>query len=214
MSHNQSHQNEVLPEGAHRISWGAVFAGLIAVIAFLWLLFLLGSAIGMSVLDATDTAALGEGLGWGAVVWMLLSCLIAYFLGGAMAGRLSGAKSTRGGMLHGVTVWSTAAVLSLLLGAWGIGGTASMVSHATGGVAKAGSRIAVDTRSTMESASQISEWFADSALADEVAAALKTGAADVLARSAEDPEPEEIRPSKRTKSTRSSSGYRASLTSV
>src|SRR5688572_18819005 len=48
------------------ISWGAVFAGLFFVITASWLLFLLGSAIGVGIADASDLEAMGKGFGVGA----------------------------------------------------------------------------------------------------------------------------------------------------
>src|SRR3569832_569620 len=48
------------------ISWGAIIAGLFFVITASWLLFLLGSAIGVSIADASDMEAIGKGFGLGA----------------------------------------------------------------------------------------------------------------------------------------------------
>ena len=170
----------LVPEGLHRISWGAVVAGLISAMALLWLMTLLGSAIGISILDVTDAGALGEGLGWGAIIWLVVSFLIAYYIGGAMAGRLSSDPTDRGGMLHGVTVWSTATVLSLILGAWGIGGTASVTTHVAGDMAKASTQVVTGTGQGLETAGQLAMEFADSELADEMAAAIKSGVAELL----------------------------------
>ena len=193
MNTNETASYDVVPEGLHRISWGAVIAGLVGALALLWLLTLLGSAIGVSVLDATDAAAFGEGLGWGAIIWLLLSFLIAYFIGGAMAARLSSDPTPRGGMLHGVTVWSTATILSLGLGAWGIGGTASVSTHAAGDVAKASAEVVTRSGQGLETAGQLAMQFADSELADEMQAAIKTGVAELLASGAEQTGQQETR---------------------
>ena len=104
------------------ISWGAVLAGLAFVVAATWLLFMLGSAIGLSVADATDTEAMGRGLGIGAIVWMLVTAFLAYFLGSLLTARLAGKSERAVGMLHGVTLWSVGTLLMLVLGAWGIRG--------------------------------------------------------------------------------------------
>ena len=184
MNTNQR-EYDVVPEGLHRISWGAVFAGLLGALALLWLLLLLGSALGVSILDATDARALGGGLGWGAVIWLILSFLIAYFVGGAMAARLSSEPTSVGGLLHGATVWSAATVLSLVLGAWGIGGTASLATHTTGDVAKASTKMVIDSGRGLETASQLVNEFTDSKLADEMAAAIKSLVAETLSDTAE-----------------------------
>lgn len=193
MNANQREIYGAVSEGMLRISWGAVFAGLVGTLALLWLLLLLGSALGVSILDATDAAALGSGLGWGAVIWLTLSFLIAYAIGGAMAGRLSTDPTNTGGMLHGVTVWSTATVLSLVLSAWGIGGTASLATYAAGDVTKASTNVVMNGDQGMETTRQLVSIFADSELADELAAELKSLVAELLSQSAEGVGQEETR---------------------
>lgn len=193
MNANQREIYGAVSEGMLRISWGAVFAGLVGTLALLWLLLLLGSALGVSILDATDAAALGSGLGWGAVIWLTLSFLIAYAIGGAMAGRLSTDPTNTGGMLHGVTVWSTATVLSLVLSTWGIGGTASLATYAAGDVTKASTNVVMNGDQGMETTRQLVSIFADSELADELAAELKSLVAELLSQSAEGVGQEETR---------------------
>lgn len=102
------------------ISWGAVFAGLFFVITASWLLFLLGSAIGVGVADATDMEAMGQGFGIGAAIWLIVTTVIVYFLGGWLAARLDGNPDKGNGLLHGLVVWSAVGVLILLLGSWGV----------------------------------------------------------------------------------------------
>ncbi|ADJ27080.1 hypothetical protein [Nitrosococcus watsonii] len=104
------------------ISWGAVFAGLFFVIATAWLLFLLGSAIGVGIADATDLDAMGEGLGIGATIWIIVSMIVAFFLGALLTARLAGKPDKTIGILHGITVWSVSIALMLVLGAWGVSG--------------------------------------------------------------------------------------------
>ncbi|MEX2496870.1 MAG: hypothetical protein WD448_12320, partial [Woeseia sp.] len=72
------------------ISWGAVIAGLAFVLAATWLLFLLGSAIGVSVADASDLDAMGKGFGIGVGIWILLTSLLTFFLGSLLTARLAG----------------------------------------------------------------------------------------------------------------------------
>ncbi|NKI35273.1 hypothetical protein HFP89_08850 [Wenzhouxiangella sp. XN79A] len=193
MNANQREIYGIVPEGMHRISWGAIFAGLIGAQALLWLLLLLGSALGASILDATDAGALGAGLGWGTIIWLILSFLVAYFIGGVMAGRLSSDPSPAGGMLHGVTVWSTATVLTLVFGALGIGATASLATHTAGDLTTSSARVVVESRQGIETTRELASEFADSELADEMAAAIKSFTAEVLAGTAEGIGQEETR---------------------
>ncbi|HEX7076072.1 MAG TPA: hypothetical protein VF226_18695 [Hyphomicrobiaceae bacterium] len=123
------------------ISWGAVLAGLAFVVAATWLLFMLGSAIGLSVADATDTEAMGKGLGIGATVWMLVTAFLAYFLGSLLTARLAGKSERAIGMLHGVTLWSVGTALMLVLGAWGIRGLIQTGTSVVSTAASAGASI-------------------------------------------------------------------------
>ncbi len=121
----------VIPEG-HRISWGAVFAGVTLFMALSWLLLLLGAALGAGIADATDLAAMGDGLSTGSVIWLLLTSLIATFAGAMMAAKLAGTADDRIGALHGVTVWSVGTLLIIVLGASGTGGAINAVSGVLG----------------------------------------------------------------------------------
>lgn len=117
--------------------WSAVFAGLVLVIAAYSLLLLLGSALGLSIVDATDAAAVGEGFGIGAGLWMLLSSVVAFFFGGLLAARLDGNPEHGIGALHGITLWSAATVLLAYLATAGILGTAQMAGSAVQSAASA-----------------------------------------------------------------------------
>ncbi|MCI0365619.1 MAG: TIGR04086 family membrane protein [Phycisphaerales bacterium] len=99
-----------------RASWGAIIAGLVCAMAIQTLLYLLGAAIGLSVISPAraNTNTL-QGLGVGAGIWMILSAIIGLFVGGWVAGRLAGIPRGLDATLHGVAVWATGLVLSALL---------------------------------------------------------------------------------------------------
>jgi hypothetical protein len=123
------------------ISWGAVLAGLAFVVAATWLLFLLGSAIGLSIADASDAEAVGKGLGIGATIWMLVTAFLAYFLGSLLTARLSGKAERAIGMLHGLTLWSVGTTIMLVLGAWGIRGLIQTGTDAVSTAVSAGASV-------------------------------------------------------------------------
>jgi len=81
---------------------------------------LLGLALGVSIADATEGGAIGEGLGIGALIWMLISSLIAYFLGSLRAARLAGKTDRTVGMLHGLTLWGVATTLLVVFSSMGV----------------------------------------------------------------------------------------------
>ncbi|MDO6569041.1 hypothetical protein Q4561_18355 [Alteromonas sp. 1_MG-2023] len=129
-----------LPVG-HRISWGAIIAGITLMIALSWLMLLLGSAIGVGIADATDLSAMGNGLGIGSIIWILVTTIFSTFAGGVLAAKMAGTVDDRVGALHGLTVWSVGTVLIIMLSISGISSTMGSVGNALGTANKASSSI-------------------------------------------------------------------------
>lgn len=169
-----------------QISWGAIFAGMALAIATTWLMFLLGAAIGVSVADASDMEAVGEGFGIGSAIWMILSGLLAFFVGSLLAARLSGNADETAGMLHGVTLWSVATVLMMFLAYQGVAGlvqttanvATSAVDTAVNAALTAGNA-AVNTGQAINSAAQN---VSGTPLAASISAKVKREAADQIAK--------------------------------
>jgi len=122
---------------AKRVSWPAVFAGLVIGLAIQLLLSLLGVAIGASTIDPLRGDTPGKGIAIGAGIWFLISGLIATYVGACVAAYLSGSPRKSDRMLHAILSWGmaslvTAFLLSSSLGAL-VGGTMRVVSNAAGG---------------------------------------------------------------------------------
>lgn len=114
-----------------RISWAAVIAGLIIAIFIQLALTLLGLAIGLGTIDATNHDTPGTGLAIGSGIWYVVSLLIALFIGGWVAGRLAKDKHTSESVIHGLLVCGLLFILTFyfLTSAVGniIGGAGSIV---------------------------------------------------------------------------------------
>lgn len=106
--------------GPPAISWGAIAAGFVVLMSVAWLMNLLGIALGVSIADATDSWNIEGGLGIGATIWMVLTWFVAFFVGALVAARLAGRIDNFSGVLHGLTLWGVATILSLLLGWMGL----------------------------------------------------------------------------------------------
>ena len=101
------------------LDWGAVWGGLLTTIGLFVLLSVLATAIGITAAD--DTALSGEEASRiGGVVSAVLA-LLAFFVGGYVAGRMSDATDHESGALNGFLVWALALVLILILAAFGAG---------------------------------------------------------------------------------------------
>jgi hypothetical protein len=100
------------------IRWGAVLAGVAVGVSVQLALTLLGIATGLSTTDITQ----GETVGMGPLLWAGFSMLIAAFVGGYVAARMSGLKRKADGILHGAVAWAVTTILFAAL-ATSIGGT-------------------------------------------------------------------------------------------
>ena len=126
----------------NNVSWGGVLAGVVAGLVTQLILNMIGIGIGASTLNPMtgDNPSAG-GFSVGAGIWWALSGIIAAFVGGYIASRLSGRPKSSTGGWHGLTSWAltTLVVFYLLSTAVGslVGGAFNTVSGAIGGVSHA-----------------------------------------------------------------------------
>ncbi len=120
-------------EKIKRISWGAIFAGVLVAIVTQLALTLLGIGIGLSTVDATEEANPVRGLGTGSAIWYMVSSLIALFAGGWVAGRTARAPRTTDSVIHGLVMWSLVTVFSFYLLTTTIGSIVGGVGRFVGG---------------------------------------------------------------------------------
>jgi hypothetical protein len=125
----------------NQVSLGAVLAGVAAALVFQVLLNMLGIGIGASTLhpgagDSPSPTSFSIGAG----VWWAASGIVAAFIGGYIASRLSGKPKASTGGWHGLTSWAvtTLIVFYLLSSAVGslVGGAYNTVSSALGGLGR------------------------------------------------------------------------------
>lgn len=123
------------PTAIKRISWGAIFAGLIIVLVVQLSLSLFGIGIGASTIDPLhgETPA-ASSFAIGAVIWWIVASMIAFASGGWVAGRLAGMPQQTDGLLHGLITWGAATLVTVyfLTSAAGsiLGGTFGVIGQA------------------------------------------------------------------------------------
>lgn len=115
-----------------KVSWGGIWAGVLAVMGTLLFLSTLGLAIGISAVDPGQTDA--DSFGVGAVVWSGVSLLIALFVGGMAATRLGMIFDRAAGAFEGALVWVLSFLILLWLASSGVRLVASGISSAFGGI--------------------------------------------------------------------------------
>ncbi len=112
-------------------SWGAILAGLVVAFAVYLTLNLLGAGVGITTFGGEETS--GKAVGIGSGIWWFLVGVISLYLGGWVAGTLSGAPLRVYRILHGAAVWGLMYLISVYLLTTAlaglVGGTASMLGQ-------------------------------------------------------------------------------------
>jgi hypothetical protein len=97
------------------------------------LLSLLGMGIGIGTIDPMEEARPLQGLGTGALIWWVISNLIAVFAGAYTAVKLTNVTYRFSGILHGILSWSLYTLISFFLMTTAIGGVISGVGSIVAG---------------------------------------------------------------------------------
>jgi hypothetical protein len=131
----------MLSGGAHthrRISWAAIFGGVILVVTIQLLLGLLGAGIGLGTVNTNNGTTPDAGsLGMGAGVWWIVSSIIALGFGGYVSAWLAGIEIKWDGILHGLITWGIATLLTIYLLTSAVGSVIGGGFSAVGGAASA-----------------------------------------------------------------------------
>ncbi|MFM0324367.1 YrzE family protein [Caballeronia glebae] len=112
-------------DGLPRLSWASIIAGVIISMIVYLIMTVLGTAIGTSLLSPMSKPDPLHGFGFGSGVWVIVTTVLAVFVGSYYAGRCAPVL----GWLHGLLSW---AVMTLLV-------VYGMTSLITGAVSTAGS---------------------------------------------------------------------------
>ncbi|RWI11875.1 PhnA-like protein [Mesorhizobium sp.] len=125
----------------NKVSWGAIFAGVVVALVVQVLLTMLGAGIGIATLDAgTGENTEASTFSIAAGIWYILSGIVAAFVGGYIAARMSGKTLPTTGAFHGLTTWAltTLLVLYFLTSTVGaiVGGAFSGIASAVGGLSE------------------------------------------------------------------------------
>lgn len=131
----------VAGDGAHthrRISWSAIFGGVVVVASIQLLLSLLGGGIGLGTIGTNaGTTPDASSLGMGAGIWWVVSSCIALFIGGYVTAWLAGIEIRFDGVLHGIVTWGLATLLTVWLLTSAVGGIIGGGFSALGSVVSA-----------------------------------------------------------------------------
>jgi hypothetical protein len=171
--HERRHNwNPTATMGGHvmRVSWGGIWGGVLVAFGLLMLLTALGVAVGITAVDPSETSAGAIGTGTG--IWGALSLLVALFVGGMAATRISAITDRTTSFFEGALVWVVSMLLVVYFASSGVGMLASGAFSMIGGATQALGAVAqqsganVDTSGTVE---QIAARLRDPQTAQQIA---------------------------------------------
>jgi hypothetical protein len=121
-----------------RLSWGSIFAGVIIAIAVQLVLGILGTGIGLTMVDPVEGTTPGAaGFGIGAGIYWLITTIVALGAGGYAAARVAGVHARFDALVHGLVVWGVTLILTLYLLTSAVGGIIGGAFRTVGAVAGA-----------------------------------------------------------------------------
>jgi len=130
-----------IPEASNlardRVRWGPILAGFVTALTSLVLLGMLGVALGMTSVNAYFDAARGAPppeVGRNSAIWAGLSSIIAFLIGGFVAGRTAAVFDRGWGTLNGMLVFLFAVPVMLWLAGQGLGAIMGTVGSFTAGL--------------------------------------------------------------------------------
>lgn len=126
-----THTGEIL-QPRRGVSWRAILAGTLTVVATVFLLNLIGLAVGFGSINPGEEANPLSGVGTGALIWWIVTHLIALFLGGWVAGLSGRSMSTNGGVIQGFLTWCLYSIISIWLVTSAVGSIISGVGSVVG----------------------------------------------------------------------------------
>ena len=126
----------------NRVSWGAIFAGVVAALVVQLLLNILGIGLGASSVDAANVGdnPSASGAGLTTAIWIVVSGIIASLVGGITAGRLAGTPDGNTARWHGFLSWCVATLCIFYLLTTAVGGLIGGAASALGGTVGAAGR--------------------------------------------------------------------------
>jgi len=108
----------------NQVTWGAVLAGIVAILVLQLILNMIGVGVGASTLNpaaGSDNPSVTT-FSAAAAIWWVISGIIASFVGGYAAGRLAGVPKESTAGWHGLTAWAAATLIVFYLVTSAVGG--------------------------------------------------------------------------------------------
>ena len=128
--------SQVMTLPTDRVRWGPIWAGLLSAFFALLVLSLLGLALGASTVNAGQAVqgAGAQNAGSYSAIWAGISAILAFLIGGYVAGRTAAVHERGWAALNGALVFLLALPLLLWLASQGLGALIGNANHIAGGL--------------------------------------------------------------------------------
>jgi hypothetical protein len=103
------------------VYWTPVFVGALAAVVAAVLFGLIGTAIGAHKAGVEGRITTWSGVGFGSLVFAVISSFFAFVIGAWITGRVAGIRRSEPAILHGAITWLVAVFLLFALAAMGSG---------------------------------------------------------------------------------------------
>jgi hypothetical protein len=94
-----------------RVSWGAILGGAMTTVAVFFLLSVLGTAIGATILYKQGDTDISTG----AAIWAIITLILALFAGGCVVSQCTAGETKDEAVMYGVILWGTIFTMLLAL---------------------------------------------------------------------------------------------------
>jgi hypothetical protein len=101
-----------------RLHWGSIFAGALMTLGFGLIFILFGNAIGLNLANTYSTTVSG-GLKAATWIYLLITLVLANFIGGYFSGKSSLVNVEGTGPIHGLAAWALANLFFFSIGTLG-----------------------------------------------------------------------------------------------
>lgn len=143
---------ELHDTGVSRVSWAAIFGGTLIMLVTLMLLSLLGVGIGFGAINPMEESQPMQGIGTGALIWWIVSNVLAVLAGAYTAAKLTNVYYKLSGIFHGILAWGLYTLISFILMTTTVGG---IISGVGGAVSKSLSAVGMEVSDISSLADQV-----------------------------------------------------------
>lgn len=163
-----------------RVRWGPILAGLVTALTTLVVLTVLGVGLGLSAFDPDETGV--TTLGTAAGIWGALTGLLAFLIGGFVAGSTAGVRIPGSGALNGFIMGAAAIALTIWLVGSGLGNVLGAAASNLGELSAVNVNVSGPDADTAFASAQEGAWWTLIGLAVALAAATIGGFLGELTR--------------------------------